>query len=470
MSIIKIQGNKEMRNGIYYEVNPDLEPLGEGGTGKVFEGVCVNMNTGETRPVAIKFIFEDHPEHIVERARREASVRIKNDNLIEMFGFVEIESHHDIFVRRHYHVVSELLHGVSLTDIFNGKCTDAKGREIPYARKLLNIYSKDPDHFARIIVMNVLSGLMALHDAGYIHRDIDPSNIMITEDEHIKLIDFGICKKMDKLTTQDNGLTKTGVFMGKPEYASPELALGDLKHQDQTTDIYAVGILLYQCILGHVPFEGTVYEILDNQIKQKIPAKKIKNQRLRKIVEKACNKKQELRYHSSAEMRVAIESLEREDEGQKRWIIAISVICVALLLLGGLIGGYYHRLQQKVLQQALIEKSIQDSLVLVVNKSVQQAHNLAQKGYLHDEGFDKYLIESKLLYDKADKAVVQLTNKNQVIDYSEDKAKLIKALTTARNELVYKASLLQNDKDPIVVEGIKVIRLRINEIEKVISH
>ena len=72
-------------------------------------------------------------------------------------------------------------------------------------------------------------------------------------------------------------------------------------------------------------------------------------------------------------MRVAIESLEREDEGQKRWIIAISVICVALLLLGGLIGGYYHRLQQKVLQQALIEKSIQDSLVLVVNKSVQQA-------------------------------------------------------------------------------------------------
>ena len=108
----------------------------------------------------------------------------------------------------------------------------------------MNDFQKQPDHFAKTIIKAALSGLMALHDAGYIHRDIDPSNIFITEDEHIKIIDFGIFKQMKNLTTNDRALTVAGAFMGKPEYASPELALGDLKHQNQTTDIYAMGVLL----------------------------------------------------------------------------------------------------------------------------------------------------------------------------------------------------------------------------------
>ncbi|MDD6894541.1 MAG: serine/threonine-protein kinase [Prevotellaceae bacterium] len=472
MAIIKLQGESEKRRGLFYEVDSDMEPIGEGGTGKVYEGRCINTKTGETRPVAIKFMFADLPEQIVERARRESSIQLRNDNLVEMLGFIETESYVNNTIQKHYHVVSELLHGVSLTDIFDGKCTDAKGREIPYAKKLLNIYSKDPDHFAKIITINVLSGLMALHDAGYIHRDIDPSNIMITDDNHIKLIDFGICKQMDKLTTHDKVQTVAGVFMGKPEYASPELALGDIKHQNQTSDIYAVGILMYQCMLGHVPFEGTRYEILDKQVKVKLPAKNIKNVRLRRIVEKACDKKQELRYQTSAEMRVDLESLDikRVMDPRKKRMLAIAAVCAILVIFGGLGSVYWYSSHKEAEHKALVEKNTRDSLVLIVKTSVKQAEDYANKGYMHDEGYDKYLVEAKRCYDKADEAVGKLETKDASFDYSQKKQKLVDALVSARDELSVKADVLQSDSDPIVVEESKLIRKRIEEIEKVLQN
>lgn len=471
MAIVKLQGESEKKKGIYFEVDSDNEPIGEGGTGKVYEGRCVNVQTGETRPVAIKFMFADLSEQIVERARREASIQLRNDNLIEMLGFIETETTHANTVQKHYHVVSELLHGVSLTDIFDGKCTDAKGKEIPFAKKLLNTYSKDPDHFAKIIVKNVLSGLMALHDAGYIHRDIDPSNIMITEDNHIKLIDFGICKQMDKLTTHDKVQTVAGVFMGKPEYAAPELALGDIKHQDQTTDIYAVGILLYQCILGHVPFGGTRYEILDRQVKMKVPTKNIKDSRLRKIIDKACDKKQELRYQTSAEMRVDIESLDikRAADPRKKRLAVIVAVVLAIVVLGGVFGANWYKSNNDAKHAALIEKAREDSLVSIIKTSVNHANELAQKGYMHDEGYDKDLVDAKLLYDKADKATEELKNKDAGIDYADDKKALVEALVKAREELVQKVEILKDDPDPVVVEETKGISLRIEEIDKVID-
>ena len=182
MAIIRLQGKQEKEAGVYYEVDSSSTPIGEGGMGKVYKGKSVNTRTGVTRPVAIKFLFMDLPEQAIERARREASIRLRNDNLIEMLGFIETDEDRDGKIVKHYHVVSELLHGVSLSDIMQGKCEDPEGKEIPYARKLMNDFQKQPDHFAKTIIKAALSGLMALHDAGYIHRDIDPSNIFITED------------------------------------------------------------------------------------------------------------------------------------------------------------------------------------------------------------------------------------------------------------------------------------------------
>ena len=335
MSIVRLQGEVERRNGIYYQVDSADEPIGVGGMGQVYKGICVNERTGATRPVAIKFMFDDLPAQAIERARREASIQLRNDNLVEMLGFIEINEQTPSGVVKHYHVVSELLNGVSLYDIFEGKTTDRDGEDVAYAVKLMQDYKNDPEHFAKIIVVNVLSGLMALHDAGYIHRDIDPSNIMVTSDGHIKLIDFGIAKQMNTLTTSDKSLTVAGKFMGKPEYAAPELALGDIQHQNQTTDIYAMGILLYQCIVGHTPFEGARHEILDKQLKAKLPLDVIQNKDLKAIIAKACEKKQELRFQTSAQMRVALENPKSMQGGlsrQKKIGIAIAVVALVIVL------------------------------------------------------------------------------------------------------------------------------------------
>jgi len=339
MSIIKLQGDEERRKGIYYQVDTAEPAIGEGGMGVVRRGISIDERTGSTRPVAIKFMFSDMPAQAIERARREASIQLRNDNLVEMLGFIEVdEPQANGQIVKRYHVVSELLNGISLDDLLEGKTKDRNGEDVPFAVKMLQDYKNDPDHFAQTIIMNVLSGLMALHDAGYIHRDIDPSNIMVTSDGHIKLIDFGIAKQMNNLTTSDKQLTVAGKFMGKPEYAAPELALGDVKHQNQTTDIYAMGILLYQCILGHTPFEGARADILQKQLHEKLPLSVIKNKALRNIIATACEKKQEMRYQSAAQMRVALETMQgkgRASSGSKKiGIIAATAVAVIAIIVG----------------------------------------------------------------------------------------------------------------------------------------
>lgn len=336
MSVIRIQGESEKRRGIYYQLDSNDQPIGVGGMGQVFKGICVNEKTGHTRPVAIKFMFDDLPPHAIERARREASIQLRNDNLVEMLGFIEIAERTPLGdVKMHYHVVSELLTGVSLSDLMEGNTTDRDGNSSPFAERLLTDYKNDSEHFARTIVINILSGLMALHDAGYIHRDIDPSNIMVTTDGHIKLIDFGIAKQMKTLTTNDKGLTVAGKFMGKPEYAAPELVLGDIQHQNQTTDIYAMGILLYQCVVGHTPFEGARHEILEKQLKEKFPLDVIKNKDMRAIIVKACEKKQERRFQTSAEMRVALEnpkSMTKSVSANPKTLVAAGIAAIVIAL------------------------------------------------------------------------------------------------------------------------------------------
>lgn len=373
MAIIKLQGREELKKGIHYEFDSDDEPLGIGGMGKVYAGRCVNERNMASREVAIKFMYDDLPETVIERARREASIQIHNDNLVEMLGFIETESKGVLNeIKHHYHVVSELLKGVMLDDLLQGKITDHNNHADPFAEKLYKDYKNDPYHFAFYIIRNVLSGVMALHDAGYIHRDIDPTNIMVTSDGHVKLIDFGIAKKLSSLTTYDKSLTTAGQFMGKAQFAAPELVLGDVRHQDRTTDIYAIGIILFQFIVGHPPFEGATHEVLDMQLHKRMPLNLIERKKVREIIAKATNKKQDLRYQTVAEFRVAVEQLDlsRNKDNSVFSILMphikdsfsnnlrnISVAIVIILIIG---GGY---LTYNVLSSKKIEASEQDKRV-----------------------------------------------------------------------------------------------------------
>lgn len=310
MALYKIQGKSEKQKGIYYEFDSDDSPLGEGGMGKVYKGRCVDEHSRQSRSVAIKFMYSDLPSYAIEKARREAEIRFRHENLVEMLGFIETEDKGAFGeIVRHYHVVSELLEGIALSELLDGKFIGNLGRYIPYAEKLFREYHSDPCRFAVNIVKCILSGLNTMHDAGYIHRDIDPSNIMVTIDGHIKLIDFGIAKKFNALTSSDKHLTSAGQFVGKPEFAAPELVLGAIDEQNQTTDIYAVGILLFQLIVGHPPFEGDRTEVLQKQLHESLPLRQVKNSGLRKIISKATEKSRAKRYQSASEFRVDLDRL-----------------------------------------------------------------------------------------------------------------------------------------------------------------
>ncbi len=331
MATIRLQGEKEKIQGVYYEFDTSSKPLGEGGMGKVYRGRRFNVNTHETRDVAIKFMFAGLPPNVIQRAEDEANIRIQHDNLVEMMGFLAVESRMpNGVVSIRYHVVSELLIGVSLLNLLQGEVTDQFGQGIPYAKTLYQMYNTDPYKFAVTIIKKVLSGIMALHDAGYIHRDIDPSNIMITQDGKVKLIDFGIAKKVDGLKTHDRNLTTAGQFMGKPQYAAPELIIGDIKNQNKPTDIYAIGVLLFQLIVGHLPFEGPSNVVLNSHLREKMPLKQIKDGGLRKIVERATMKDCTKRYLSAAEFRAALDTW-RPSSGGADMKTILSIVAASLL-------------------------------------------------------------------------------------------------------------------------------------------
>lgn len=308
MLIKRLQGQFEKRNGYYYEFDMHSKPLGEGGMGIVYKGFKIYEATGNRSVVAIKAMFDGLPAEVYERAEREASIRLRNDNLVEMLGFIfEIEIDPYGMQKNKYYVVSEYLNGVVLSDLLTGQFKDKDGIEIPYAKQLYTDYVSEKEKTSIEIIRCVLSGILALHDKGYIHRDIDPTNIMVTDEGTIKLIDFGIAKYVRSLGTIDKSLTSTGKFIGKAEFASPELVLGDVRNQGYPTDIYAIGILFYQLLVGKLPFTGSKYEVLQMQLNDKVPVKHIKNPLLAKIVKKATEKNKSDRYSSVAELRVEID-------------------------------------------------------------------------------------------------------------------------------------------------------------------
>ena len=389
MNIIKLQSDIDRRNGVCYEYDADSKPLGEGGMGRVFKGFRIVEKTGEKKPIAIKAIYDNIPEQVVERARREAEIQLENDNLIRMYSFVETVSTYDSKV--HYHVIMELLVGVTLEDVINGITVSGSGMQIPYAAELYTQYTNNRTAAIVTIMKSVLSGLMALHDKGYIHRDIDPSNIMVTIDRKIKLIDFGICKQIVSLGSIDKGLTATGVFMGKVNYAAPELVLGDVKNQNYTTDIYALGIIMYQLYAGHLPFSGTDQDILAANLHKPLPMKSIKGANVRRIIRKATEKSQAKRYSSAAEFRVDLEKILLNNNSNSSRVPVIAGVTVILALIAGVLffvlGG--NKSDSVQVMPAESQKPVEQNTDIVRHPSCSELYNEALKLLSHSSNIEQ---------------------------------------------------------------------------------
>ena len=462
MSLIFIQGEEEKNRNIHYEVDPKLPSLGEGGMGQVLRGVMVNEKNGVRQDVAIKFLFEDLPVHAIERAKREASIQIHNENLVEMFGFIEVVDGNGT---KRYHVVSELLQGVMLFDLLNGKTTDKYGNEIEFAQELFQQYQNDKFSFAVFIVKNILSGLMALHDKGYIHRDLDPSNIMITHDKKVKIIDFGIAKQLNSLNTQDQQLTSTGQFVGKAAYAAPELVLGDVRSQDKSTDIYAVGIMLYQFIVGSLPFEGTMAELIKKQINEKLPLKNVPFKAIRRIIEKATAKKQADRYQSASEMRVDLEHLSKQDAqpsttsfdsfpdigGSKK---RIGIIAASVVVLLAVIGGIFFSVNSGPSEEELA-KARKDSLFQVRNGQVIDS---PETNIIIDPESGAKMTPINMLADKALKALEDSASMESGLMQLREIIDKYSSYKHSAPVLALMAAITQPEDATIAPERVKMLR------------
>jgi serine/threonine-protein kinase len=163
------------------------------------------------------------------------------------------------------------------------------------------------------IALQVLSALGAAHDRGIVHRDLKPGNVVLAHGsdgrEKVKLIDFGIAKFLDN--TGSSTVTASGIAVGTPYYMSPEQVRGETGKIDHRTDIWAMGVILYESLTGKLPFDGKSYQEIFAQIFYEEPARPREHEpdlppALELVVLKALSKDRDERYSSASDMAGAL--------------------------------------------------------------------------------------------------------------------------------------------------------------------
>ncbi len=255
-----------------YEV---LEQVGHGGMAVVYRGIDSVLK----REVAIKVLhphLADRPESR-KRLEREAIAvaTLRHENILEIYDYSGSEAHAS-------YIVTEFIHG-------------------PTLREWL-----DEDYVARpavaaLVVHRLALALMHAHKGNIVHRDIKPENVMIRRDDGcLKLMDFGIAQILD-----NQKLTMTGQLIGSPAYMAPELING--RPLDARTDLFSLGILLYQLATGELPFAGrNPHEVLNRIADGNYPAPSTVNalvdQELEAILAKALATNPDERFQSAESM------------------------------------------------------------------------------------------------------------------------------------------------------------------------
>lgn len=319
-----------------YIVPNELPPIGKGGMGTVYRGMRVDtQNPDEKRQVAIKFLYDTLDADVVRREQRTASLRVQHENVLEMLGFVTMTVKTPSGPRERHFVVSELLDGINLLNLVKGDTNDLNGKPFDFAKMMFQRFRINRSQFVEEIATNVLRGLSAIHAEGYIHRDIDPSNVMLTTDGKIKIIDFGISKKINSRDKTDITLTSAGIGMGKAVYASPEVLSGQLEAQNPSSDLYSVGIMMYGLAVGHLPFSGTLTEVMIQKVQRRLPVEEIADKKLREIVRKATLTDQSKRYSKSEQFIDALQGTPRK--GLPGWATALIFAGVAGLVTAAII-------------------------------------------------------------------------------------------------------------------------------------
>ncbi len=269
-----------------------IKSIGEGGMANVY----LAWDTILEREVAVKVLRGDlaDDEKFVRRFQREANSAssLRHPNIVEMYDVGEDNGK--------YFIVMEYVNGKTLKNLIK-------------KRGALNLTE------AIDIMLQLTSGIACAHDSYIIHRDIKPQNVMILEDGRVKITDFGIAMALNS-----NELTQTNSVMGSVHYLPPEQASGN--GSTIKSDIYSLGILMFELLTGKVPFKGdNAVEIAIKHMRDPIPSVVDINPSIPMSVEniilKACAKNPKNRYDSVTEMYNDLKTCLSEERAHEERIV-----------------------------------------------------------------------------------------------------------------------------------------------------
>lgn len=262
-----------------------LQKIGEGGMAVVYKAKDHVLN----RFVAIKILKSEFnkDDEFVAKFKREASASasLSHNNIVHVFDIGRENSVN--------YIVMEYIYGKTLKELIREKIRLSSDEAID-------------------IAIQIASALICAHENNIVHRDIKPQNILVTKDGVVKVTDFGIAKASSNAT-----ISNTGKVLGSAHYFSPEQAKGSVV--DARTDLYSLGIVLYEMITGSVPYDAespvsvAIMHIQQEVIPPKMLASDMLNN-LNDLILKAIEKDKNKRYQSSSEILLDLERIKKDPE------------------------------------------------------------------------------------------------------------------------------------------------------------